>query len=478
MRLRFGLAMRSGQQTDLGPGLTYQGITPNDLALSGAWWVGGGHFGLALAGQREGFSLLGSAGEQITGGSLWRAHLGPTARFPLGPVMLEGLVGYGLAQLPSFGDNSVTPSFSAATRHGPVFGARASIQLPFSLRLEARGDYPLGLFAQDGSGAAAQTTGFSAGGALIWNGGSLGKVLWSVVADYQYVRDTLTVGSTVAGSQTLSRAGLGLEFALLDRPPPPPPPRVGGILLSVVDAESGAVVPSASVQLLSRGQPLPAERLSAQGQGFAARELEPGELLARATAGGYLPTEERTRIVAGQDGTLQLRLRKESPKVGALALVLVDQQTAAPVVGARLRLQGQEYLTGPGGNVTVSGLSPGPVALQIDADGYRPLEEVASVVVGKTATVPLQLVKVEQKVQATLTGVVRSRGGRPLAATLEIPQAKIRTTASREGTFVFRITGGTYTVRISAPGYLSQQKTVTVKDGDQAIFNVELYPAR
>ncbi len=403
LRLRFGLALRSGQQTDLGPGLTYSGITPNDAALTGAWWVGGGHFGLALAGQREGFALLGSAGERITGGSLWRAHLGPTARLPLGPVMLEGLVGYGLAQLPSFGDNSVTPAFSAATRHGPVFGARASVQLPFSLRLEARGDYPLGLFAQDGSGAAAQTTGFSAGGALIWNGGSLGRVLWSVVADYQYVRDTLTVGSTVAGSQTLSRAGLGLEFALLERPPPPPPPPVEQIVVPVVEAP---------------------------------------------------------------------------PKVGALALVLVDQQTAAPVVGARIRLNGQEYRTGPGGNVTISDLPPGPVALQIDADTYRPLEEVASVVVARTATVPLQLVKVEQKVQATLTGVVRSRGGRPLAATLEIPQAKLRTTASRDGTFAVRITGGTYTVRISAPGYLSQQKTVTVRDGDQAIFNVDLYPAR
>jgi hypothetical protein len=31
-------------------------------------------------------------------------------------------------------------------------------------------------------------------------------------------------------------------------------------------------------------------------------------------------------------------------------------------------------------------------------------------------------------------------------------------------------------VKISAPGYLAQTKDVTVKDGDQAIFNVDLHP--
>jgi hypothetical protein len=31
---------------------------------------------------------------------------------------------------------------------------------------------------------------------------------------------------------------------------------------------------------------------------------------------------------------------------------------------------------------------------------------------------------------------------------------------------------------ISAPGFITQTKTVTVKDGDQAIYNVDLHATR
>src|SRR5437764_1061258 len=48
IRLRDGLSIRSGGQTDNGPGISYSGQTPNDVSLSG-WYFGSGHFGGALA---------------------------------------------------------------------------------------------------------------------------------------------------------------------------------------------------------------------------------------------------------------------------------------------------------------------------------------------------------------------------------------------------------------------------------------------
>ncbi|MCE9673793.1 carboxypeptidase-like regulatory domain-containing protein [Myxococcus stipitatus] len=78
---------------------------------------------------------------------------------------------------------------------------------------------------------------------------------------------------------------------------------------------------------------------------------------------------------------------------------------------------------------------------------------------------------------ATLTGQVRSaRGGRPVAATLLIPQAKVKAKTDANGAFTFRVKGGTYRITISARGFLSQSKRVTLKDGEQAIFNVDLFP--
>ena len=55
-------------------------------------------------------------------------------------------------------------------------------------------------------------------------------------------------------------------------------------------------------------------------------------------------------------------------------------------------------------------------------------------------------------------------------------EAGIKAKADARGGFVFRLAGGTYTVTISAKGFVTQTKQVTVKDGDQAIFNVDLQP--
>ena len=73
--------------------------------------------------------------------------------------------------------------------------------------------------------------------------------------------------------------------------------------------------------------------------------------------------------------------------------------------------------------------------------------------------------------------LVRSTaGGRPVSAELEIPQAKIKTRADAKGAFSVTLPAGSYSVNISAPGYIAQTKNVTVRDGDQAIFNVDLHP--
>ena len=63
-----------------------------------------------------------------------------------------------------------------------------------------------------------------------------------------------------------------------------------------------------------------------------------------------------------------------------------------------------------------------------------------------------------------------------IAADLEVPQLKLKAKATAQGSFSFQVPGGTYTVTIAAPGFLAQTKSVTVKDGDQAIFNVDLHP--
>ncbi|NVI98450.1 hypothetical protein HV824_09975, partial [Myxococcus sp. AM009] len=40
LRLRYGLSLRDGRQADVGPGLTYEGFTPNDVEAVGTAWLG------------------------------------------------------------------------------------------------------------------------------------------------------------------------------------------------------------------------------------------------------------------------------------------------------------------------------------------------------------------------------------------------------------------------------------------------------
>ncbi|HZN91046.1 MAG TPA: carboxypeptidase regulatory-like domain-containing protein, partial [Myxococcales bacterium] len=159
---------------------------------------------------------------------------------------------------------------------------------------------------------------------------------------------------------------------------------------------------------------------------------------------------------------------------------LLDKVSKQPIAGATVKVRGVEKQTSDQGTVTFDGLLPGPAPVETSVPDYRPVSEVASIVALKTAELPLELVKLRAAVLATITGLVRNRnGGKAISAQLEIPEAKVKTRAAGStGAFTFRIPGGTYSLIISAPGFITQTKTVTVKDGDQAIYNVDLSPTR
>jgi hypothetical protein len=61
-------------------------------------------------------------------------------------------------------------------------------------------------------------------------------------------------------------------------------------------------------------------------------------------------------------------------------------------------------------------------------------------------------------------------------ARLEVKERRLVLEADGAGAFSAALPGGTYTVRIAAPGFRPQVKVVAVKDGDQVILNVDLSP--
>lgn len=468
VRLRYSAVQRSGSQEDAGPGLTYKGLTPNDFGLALAFFGGPGWLGAAVDLDREGFSLMGDQGV-VTRGTLLRASVGPQARFALGPLRFDFGAAYAYAQLPTFG-NSAAPAFAPGVRHALEVNGRARLELPLSLRLEVRGALPLTL-AASGQGERARATGATLGAALtipLFKGDTVGT---SLVLDFSLAGDDLT-GATFTSRQRMTRFGLAVQLDwLLPRPPEP----VGSLVVRVVDAASGTPVKGAAVDLA--GNAPHQDRTGADGQATF-RGLSPGAVPVHIAAPGYLSADASASIEIGKEQTVDVQLKAE-PKVGTVSVVVLEKGTGRPVPGAVVTVQDRELTAGPDGHVQVKDVPAGPVPIAARAPGFVPAQEVASVVAGKGATVAVELAPEAAKVPATLSGLIRStQGGRPVAALLEIPQAKIKTRASAQGAFTVRLPGGTYNVNISAPGFLSQSKTVTVRDGEQAIFNVDLHPAR
>lgn len=467
-RVRYGAALRQGTQRDAGPGFDYGGVTGNDLSLEIAAF-GTGHFGGGAQLHREAFALLDES--RRVEGSLLRFQGGAGGRVKLGPVRLELMAGYGYAQLPDFAPSN-SPSFNRAQRHSALLASRVLVHLPLDLTGEVRGEYPLPLAVIDAAGRKAQATGFAAGGKIAIPVGSLHALEYGLALDYQFVSDRLV---TQAGStaQAVSRLGAAVELRWLDAPPPP---RFGGLIVLVIDSETGTAIAGARVELRA-GDEEPKTLTAGDDGRVSAARLGPGPWIARVAAAGYLPSEARAVVAAGQEVTAAVQAKKEPPKTGSLAISVVSRETGNPIAGAVVAVQGKEYQSDQAGSVTVEGLLPGLVPIAVKARGYRDASEVGSVVALKSSEVPIALAEAEKPVPAVIKGTVKSRqGGKPVAATLEIPEARIKTSADARGAFTFRVEAGTYRVMISAPGFLHQQKDITVKPGDQAIFNIVLHP--
>ncbi|NPC85327.1 hypothetical protein HPC49_44925, partial [Pyxidicoccus fallax] len=382
--------------------------------------------------------------------------------------------GYGFAQLPLFG-SSEAPALARGVRHAAVVNGRVLVPLFLGLQLEARGELPVALAVRDAAGEKAEATGFSAGGALLVPLKSAARWGGTLVLDFQHVRDTVTLADGTRSEQRLRRVGAALELAWRDAPPapvPPPPARepLGTLAVRVLDAESGAPLSGARVALGD------VERV-ADASGQVEAELPPGEVAARVSAEGYAPSEARATVEDGGRAQLEVRARRLPPPTGGLRVTVVNAQNGVPLPGVRVAVGATEVRTDMMGQARVKQLPPGPVAVVVKSPGFRVAEEAAVIVAGQESALSVPLASERKSGPATLTGHVRStRGGQPLAATLLIAQAKVRTRTDAKGAFAVKVKGGTYRITISARGHLSQTKVVKVRDGEQAIFNVDLFP--
>jgi hypothetical protein len=479
LRLRYGVAMRSGEQVDTGPGLTYSGLTPNDLELWALYYgLGREWLGAQVRLQREGFTLNRES-DRVTGGSLLRLSLGAVARRPLGPVVGELGLGYGFSQLPAFGASSTqAPVFQRGGRHAALLGGRVRFPIFQQVTGEVRAELPLAFAASMPAVEGASSSGFGAGAAVLVPVRQMGRWAGSVVVDYQFVHDSLKADGGVRSGQTLQRVGLALELSWLDPAMAAmrSRERPGSLALQVLDAETKTPLSGAQVTFVVKGAARAPRTADEKGQ-VVELEVEPGEVVAQISAEGYEPVEGRATVTSGERATLEVQSRKAPPPLGSLKITIVDKRNNQPLVDAQVVVGDKELRTNEAGQVSVGDLAAGPVLVKISAPEFQSVEEAAVVIGGRESEMSVPLAPAKKLGYATISGTVRStRQGLPLVATLVIPSARVRTRTDEQGIFSVKLKPGTYRITISAKGHLTQNKSVTVRDGEQAIFNVDLFP--
>ena len=382
---------------------------------------------------------------------------------------MEAAASYSFQQLPVFGTVD-SPVFSTVQRHGVLLAARGLVDLG-PVTLEGRFEYPL-VLANVGRPVTSQ--GIGAGGGLRVQLFRTGLLKWGLLAEALWHSDAMTttdMAAPLSTSQSVVRAGLAIDLQWKD-PRLEAELRTGALKISV----RGDQGPLAGVPVAIAGGAARRDLVTGPDGTVSLAEVEPGELIASATLPGYVAGESRVSLGAGDERAVEIFLNKEKPKVGGLSIKVVSFEAAAPVA-ATVELDGKASPTSPAGLLVLDGLSPGPLSLKVTAPGFKPGEEAASIVAGTVSELTVTLVPEKKIVPATLRGQVRSaRGGKAVEAQLEIRELKQTIAADADGAFSVQIPGGKYTVRITATGFVTQTKSVTVRDGDQAIFNVDLAP--
>lgn len=296
----------------------------------------------------------------------------------------------------------------------------------------------------------------------------LGDVQLGVAATVEYAGATGRAPG-IDVTQHALRFGLGVSLLRWVEEPPAPkpvmPPLKGRVVSAKGDAVAGALVrldgqlgatTDGNGAFSFAGVPRGKHRLVASFEGRKAPEVE---------------------VVAPASTVVVLRL---DPPAGPGRLSGVVRGGEQPLAGAEvLAVEAKlSAKTDAEGRYQLAQVGPGPVTVQVQAEGFTAAEEVVQLAPGGEAVLDVTLTPRSATARATLRGLVRSKAGATLKATVRVVELKLKLAVKDDGRFVAEVPSGKYTLIIEARGFVTQTKTVEVSGGDQAIFHTELEPLR
>ncbi len=444
-------------------GGTERSISPSNLHFSGAYFFTG-FLGANLEARSELFFATQEGGLAVAQPG---AELTPSvaARWLATPwLSLEGHLGWGLQLRSVIARGGVARDVGFT---GPSLGVAVNLSPSklFVSQLFFRAQ-PVN-FSLTGI---AEFQGWAiAGGAQLSLGAlRLGDVQFGAAVTLEVVSTRLVANLGVA-EQTAARLGLGVSMMRA-----PVDPLVGG-------REPGPRLATLTGKVVSDGGPLSGVEVSIDGQrptrtddagAFSFAEVVMGPHSLKARQDGFRPgglevtvpveTVTLTLIAATGPGRIRGVVRSGEKPIEGAAIVSGTQKTSSDAAGRYVLEQ----------------VGPGPVKVGAQAAGFADEDEVAQVPAEGEAALDFVLVTKEAEVRATLRGLIRSKDGTAVKATVRVVELKLKVAVKPDGRFSADVPRGKYTLIIEARGFVTQTKTIEVSSGDQAIFHAELEQTR
>jgi len=166
-----------------------------------------------------------------------------------------------------------------------------------------------------------------------------------------------------------------------------------------------------------------------------------------------------------------------APTTGRLKGLVRDAKTKAVLADATVALKGHNrVLTESDGSFLLEALPPGPVVVAVERKGYGEREAAAMVQAGQAAEVSVDLSPLppEPPKPMTVRGTVLSEKAAPVQATIALPSAGASTKSNKEGEYTVEVGAGEQSIEVSAPGFLTQGRQVTGRQGDIIVMDFVL----
>ena len=128
------------------------------------------------------------------------------------------------------------------------------------------------------------------------------------------------------------------------------------------------------------------------------------------------------------------------------------------------------------GNYAFENVPVGKGTLTVETYGFTPLTSEIELSATQPTRAPEVLVRPPLERATQIKGLVRSIEGDPLAAKVAISPGGLIVHTDKDGYFLQDLSAGTYTVKITSPGFRAQKKRVHIENESVTILNVELTP--